>query len=78
MVSRNRQEYSRQYAYIGSFSFERAIVITSDSRKAGFIDNTGKEIIPAIYDKAEPFINGIATVWKEGKPQKITIDGILI
>lgn len=35
--------------------------------KTGFIDKTGKEVIPFIYDGAEYFSNGLAAVLKDGK-----------
>jgi len=35
--------------------------------KFGFIDKTGKEVIPIIYDFAMPFFDGLAGVKKDGK-----------
>jgi hypothetical protein len=34
--------------------------------KWGFIDKTGKEVIPCIYDCAHPFSEGLASVGKDG------------
>ncbi|MBQ1276858.1 MAG: WG repeat-containing protein, partial [Flavobacteriales bacterium] len=33
----------------------------------GYIDKTGKEIIPCIYDLIGPFSEGLACVYKDGK-----------
>jgi hypothetical protein len=35
--------------------------------KYGFIDNTGKEVIPLKYDKVEDFCEGLAHVQLNGK-----------
>lgn len=35
--------------------------------KYGFVDLSGKEVIPCVYDKANSFINGFVSVNKDGK-----------
>ncbi|WP_234995096.1 WG repeat-containing protein, partial [Alkalitalea saponilacus] len=44
----------------------------------GYIDMTGELTIPSIYEYALPFYNGIAKVWKDGKPYLINKDGQII
>ena len=45
--------------------------IGTEGGKWGFIDNTGREIIPAVYDFVRPFRNNLAAVrlgdWETGK-----------
>ena len=56
----------KEYEQIGDFS-EGLAVVESDG-KYGFIDKTGKEVIPLKYDDAEEFYKGTAIItWKEKK-----------
>lgn len=55
----------KQYSYISNFSGGIAEVTTGG--KDGFIDKTGKQIIPCIYGKIENFSEGIAKVIVEGE-----------
>ncbi len=43
------------------------VCIPGSGHKSGFIDSTGKLIIPVIYDEVTPFNNGFATAWRDGK-----------
>lgn len=59
--------------YIGidhySHGLAKAKKQVGDKNKFGYLDYSGKEVIPFIYDKAEPFskTNGVAIVEKDGK-----------
>lgn len=44
----------------------------------GFIDKTGKEIIPLKYDFAGNFSEGLAVVWKDGKTGFINEQGTIV
>ena len=56
----------KEYEKIGDFS-EGLAVVESDG-KYGFIDKTGKEVIPLKYDYAEDFYKGSAIItWKKKK-----------
>jgi outer membrane protein assembly factor BamD (BamD/ComL family) len=49
----------------GEIEFTNDVFSTSSLKnpKWGYIDSTGKELIPLIYQKAEEFLNGKAYVW---------------
>ena len=49
------------------YSFSEGLVGAKLNGKWGFIDKTGKEVIPFKYDYAEEFINGLARVKLNGK-----------
>ncbi|MCL2815240.1 MAG: WG repeat-containing protein [Oscillospiraceae bacterium] len=53
------------YESIGNFS--EGLAIVWQNNKSGFIDKTGKLVVPCVYDKAESFIGGIARVEIGGK-----------
>lgn len=44
----------------------------------GFIDSTGKEVIPCIYDEADRFSDGLALVSKDGVPMFIDKKGKVV
>lgn len=50
----------KQYYYAGDFSEGLATVIVGG--KYGFIDKTGKQVIPCLYDDAWNFSEGLARV----------------
>ena len=50
-----------RYVYVGSFS-EGLADVANENEKYGFIDKTGKEVIPCVYDTAKPFYNGYSVV----------------
>ena len=54
-----------KYDFAGNFS-EGLAVVEFDG-KYGYIDKTGKEIIPPKYDYTQPFNNGVAIALKDGK-----------
>jgi hypothetical protein len=41
----------------------RVYILKSGQKKGGYIDTTGKVVIPLIYDECEPFGNGVALVF---------------
>ena len=45
------------------------------SGKYGFVDMSGKEVIPLIYDYAEDFNNVVAKVMKAGKEYYVDMVG---
>lgn len=55
-----------EYEQIGDFS--EGLAVVKSNGKYGFIDKTGKEVIPLKYDYAEDFYKGSAIItWKEKK-----------
>jgi len=44
----------------------------------GFMDRSGKIVIPATYDSASAFSEGIALVWEDGYPEYIDRNGTII
>jgi hypothetical protein len=67
---------TRGYGNGGSFSEGLADVRLGDtSAKYGFVDKTGKTVIPFIYDSVTPFSGGLAVVSVDGKYKTINIDG---
>lgn len=55
-----------EYEQIGDFS--EGLAVVKSNGKYGFIDKTGKEVIPLKYDDAEDFYKGSAIItWKEKK-----------
>ena len=58
-------DWSDRYIFIGKFSEGLAAVERGDRR--GFIDETGREVIPCQYDDVAAFSAGIAMVLKDGK-----------
>ena len=73
------------YRHVESFSEGLAMVRSSDARRAGFIDQTGKEVIPCQYRWAGYFRNGVTYAsdeegknWlidKTGKKLKLIAEG---
>ncbi|HAS41114.1 MAG TPA: hypothetical protein DCS93_11580 [Microscillaceae bacterium] len=61
---------------VESFYDGRARIIKEGKR--GFIDKTGKVVIPTQYDKARDFVNGLAIVEKNGKVGGIDTTGKLV
>src|SRR3989344_2226203 len=55
-----------KYDKVGNFSKE-GIAWARLNNKEGFIDQSGKEIIPFEYESCSPFSNGLAKVKKDGK-----------
>jgi hypothetical protein len=54
------------YAFVLGFHDGLAGVCTED-RKKGFIDKSGKEVVPCIYDRADSFKDGLSLVSKDNK-----------
>lgn len=46
--------------------------------KWGYLNETGEEIIPAIYDEVQPFYKGRAKVYKDGQRYIIDLNGKII
>ena len=56
----------KKYDFKSEFD-EEGFALVSLKGKAGFIDKSGKEVIPLIYDEAVAFSEGLATVELNGK-----------
>ncbi len=58
-----------QFFSIGKFSEGLAPAAVGDFNKHrwGYINNKGKIVVPAEYDRAEPFAGGLGRVWMRGK-----------
>ena len=48
--------------YTNVFSFSEGLASVNVVWKWGFIDKTGKQVIPCLYDDADSFSEGLATV----------------
>ena len=46
--------------------------------KHGYLSENGKVLVPAIYDYASPFSDGIGILWKDGKAAFVNTQGQLI
>ena len=55
-----------QYEYLGFF-FTEGLTWVELNKVRGFIDKTGKEVIPIKYDAADNFSEGLARVQLNGK-----------
>ncbi|NDW09331.1 WG repeat-containing protein [Dysgonomonas sp. 520] len=53
--------------YTEKESFNKKLFVIDSNEKYGFIDKTGKEVIPCIYDFAQPFSEGMAIVKRDDK-----------
>lgn len=53
-------DFNNDYVYLGDLSFNKLLVIKEN--KMGYIDSSGKEVIPCIYDYAEDFGENYAVV----------------
>lgn len=63
------------YGMMGSFRYGRALVASLDGIRYGYIDMQGREVVPLIYDWAEPFDNNVAQVQYNGRCFMIDVDG---
>lgn len=70
-LNKNGKKFGKDSVYI--FDFEYAVESEGKIKfrdrktdKVGFFDNTGKVVIPAIYNDAGDFHNGIAMIMKDG------------
>ena len=53
--------------YDGMRSFNEGLAVVSKGMKTGYIDETGKEVVPCIYDIGRNFSGGYAGVYVDGK-----------
>ena len=60
-----RLELAKKYEYMGRFDDGLAVVELNG--KYGFIDNSGQEVIPCVYDGVGLFFDGLAIVELNGK-----------
>lgn len=70
--------YGKEYTSVGELKENRAYVFQSyadEPTKAGFVDKTGKEVIPLIYQDVNSFSNGLASVKKDEKWGYIDTNG---
>ena len=65
------------YIFIDDY-YEGLALCKNFANKFGYIDTTGKEIIPCSYKIAYDFYNGVASVIKRGKYGLVTKDGSFI
>lgn len=56
-------------------ALRKAILAIGSSRQAGFIDKSGKFVVPPIYAAVSPFSDGLALVWSEKDPKFIDRQG---
>ncbi|MBL8222676.1 MAG: WG repeat-containing protein [Bryobacterales bacterium] len=70
------QDFSEGLAAVGVGGKRNASgeVTTMDGGKWGFIDATGKIIIPPQFDEVKPFSSGVAAVWSQQKKKFGLID----
>lgn len=61
LSAEKRLELAKRYEYITPFRDGMAIVLKNE--KYGFIDETGKQVIPCIYQFATYFSDGLASVY---------------
>ena len=55
------------YDFFAGFHFQEGLFRVDKDGKYGFIDKTGKEAIPLIYDLVENFSDGVAVATYRGK-----------
>lgn len=76
LLSRDGKTLTRNsYASISSFNLDRALVVSATNGKKGYIDPSGKVVIPLIFDTAEPFFDNCAMVKRSENRYLITVDG---
>ena len=68
-----RLELAKKYDDAGNFSEGFARVALND--KVGFIDKTGKQVVPCVYDDAWDFSEGLVGVALAGKSAFIDESG---
>lgn len=56
-------------------ALRKAILAIGGSRQAGFIDKTGKFVVPPIYAAVSPFSDGLSLVWSEKEPKFVDRQG---
>ena len=56
---------SFNYNIVGDFS--EGLAYIKKDKKYGYIDKSGKEVIPAVYNYVSDFSEGVAAVEKDGK-----------
>ena len=61
--------------YTEIFPFNEGLAVVKDRDAYGYIDTTGKSIIPCVYSRAEAFSEGRAAVYKDGNCGYLTKDG---
>lgn len=67
------------YKYIDVGNFVDGLAYVKDvTEKFGYIDKTGEEVIPCIYDKAENFSGGLAVVTLNDKKGCINTSGDIV
>ena len=65
MTAEKRREILKNYDYLGVLYDGMACVCMNG--KWGYIDKTGNQVIPCVYDDVERFFNGFACVRSNGK-----------
>lgn len=68
-----------QYLIVGGGKFsEGAVGIYLGFGQEGFIDKTGKQIVPCVYDRVRSFSEGLAGVHQNGKGGFVNKSGELV
>lgn len=65
-------------SYSSKGKYVDGIALVQRAKKYGYIDESGKEIIPLIYDYAQDFSEGMAGVWENNKYGFIDKTGKLV
>ena len=60
-----RLELAKKYE--STYCFPDGLALVELNGKCGFVDKSGKEVIPCVYDFAWGFSDGLARVWLNGK-----------
>ncbi len=55
------------FGYRGDGDFSEGLASVNKDYKCGYIDKTGKVVIPIEYDKISDFVDGVAIVYKDEK-----------
>lgn len=67
-----------KYMYVESWHYSQWPICVGIDGKYGFVDKTGKEVIPLIYDSSSSFYNGIAAIKKGDKYGYIDKNGNIV
>jgi len=77
-ITTSGEEIGKTDVYEVKYAFSDGYARVIQDGRWGFIDKTGKLVIPAQFDKAEDFSNGLAPVLKDGSWGYINKNGDLV
>lgn len=66
------KEYLYSKGYVAAYGFSDGMEMVEKDDYFGYVDQSGRLVIPCIYDWGFPFKNGFAVVEKDGK--RLAID----